>query len=93
MSKPWKLCMDWTCANAYPGDPVVVELHIMDEEPRVLRKFPDIPEAAAWARKFIEDRGLEWWCNIDWHQRENHTHITLHPGSPSRKPQGQKVKK
>jgi hypothetical protein len=76
----FKVRVDWLCWKAY-GDKVVVELHVMDEEPKVLRSFPGPPQAGAveWARKWIEDRGFDFWCNIDLHQRENHTHITLHP--------------
>ena len=76
--KPFKIRVDWTCHASY-GDPVVVELHIMDEEPKVIAQFDTPPEAAGWARKWLDDRGFEFWCNVDMHQRLDHKHITMHP--------------
>lgn len=81
--KPFKLRVDWLCHRHY-GDPVVVELHLMDQHPKVLRKFDTPAEAAGWARKWLADRGFGFWCNVDWHQSEDHTHITLHPCTTSR---------
>ncbi len=76
--KPFKLRIDWTVQNAYPGEKVEVELHVMDEEPKAIHRCATPPEAAGWARKWLADRGFDFLCDIDTHQRCNHTHITLH---------------
>lgn len=76
--KPFKIRIDWTCHHHY-GDPVEVELHVMDAEPRTLQTFPTIPRAVDYVVRWFTGRGLGYWCNVDWHQREGHTHITLHP--------------
>lgn len=76
--KPFKIRVDWTCQDAYSDDPVEVELHIMDEDPMNLRYFDDKLEAVRWARKWLEDRGFDWTCDINTHQRRNDKHITLH---------------
>jgi len=83
--KPFKVRVDWLCQHAY-GDKVVVELHVMDEEPKVLRRFDSAPEAAGWARKWLADRGFGFLCDIDMHQRNDDTHVTLHACPPRRKP-------
>ena len=84
----FKLRIDWTCADAYPGDPVVVELHRLDSEtwteraPKVLRRFygPTAKgDAAGWAAKWMEDRGFGFSCNINTAQRRNLTYLVLHP--------------
>lgn len=74
----FKLRVDWLCYHHY-GDKVHVELHVLDEEPYELHRFDTPPEAAAWARKWLEDRGFGFTCDIDTHQRLDHKHITLHP--------------
>lgn len=81
--QPFKLRVDWICNSAY-GDPVVVEMLVLgtdwiEEEPKVIHGSPDVPSAIAWAVKWLRDRGYDFWCNIDWHQRLDHTHVTLHP--------------
>lgn len=75
--KPFKLRIDWICQEAY-GDLVDVELHIMDEEPKVIHRAANPPEAAGWARKWLADRGFDFLCDIDGHQRRNDRHVTLH---------------
>lgn len=75
--KPFKLVIDWTCQEAY-GDPVTVELHVMGQHPKVLRRFEHGPDAAGWARKWLADRGFNFFCDIDTAQRQGWTHITLH---------------
>lgn len=76
---PWKLRIDWTTHNAY-GDPVEVDLYLMDEDyPRTLRTFDTISRAVDWALRYFTSRGFDYWCDIDMHQRMNHTYITLHP--------------
>lgn len=77
MSKPWKLRVDWLLQDAY-GDPVSVELHVMDEDPKELRKFPDVARALDWALNYMLSRGTGYWCDIDNHQRRDDKHITLH---------------
>lgn len=78
--RPFKLRVDWTVANAYPGAPVVVELDIKGSEyPKIIHESSTPPEAAGWAVKWLRDRGFDFLCQIDWHQRNNHTYITLHP--------------
>lgn len=83
MAQPWKLRVDWTL-HKYEGDPVEVELHRLAEDwtdapVLVLRKFPSVPRAIDWALKYMADRGCGFWCDIDMHQRLDHTHIMLHP--------------
>lgn len=78
--KPFKLRVDWFLQEVY-GDKVTVELLVMDEPPKVLRRFDYAPDAAGWARKWLEDRGFNWWCDINTAQREGWSHITLHATS------------
>jgi hypothetical protein len=75
---PFKLRVDWTCHNAY-GDLVVVELHRMDEDPVDLVKTVDISSAIDYALRWLMGRGFDYWCDVDLHQRLDHTHITFHP--------------
>jgi hypothetical protein len=75
---PFKLRVDWLCHDVY-GDKVVVELHIIDKYPMTIHRCDSPADGARWARKWLEDRGFEWTCDIDLHQRSNHKHITLHP--------------
>lgn len=70
------LRVDWLAQEAY-GRKVVVELHRLGKEPVVIRKFSSAPEAVAFAKRWLEDRGFEWWCNIDEAQRSGWTHIDL----------------
>lgn len=76
--KPFKLRVDWTVHDAYPGDPVEVILDIMGSEPRVIHRCDTPAEGAGWARKWLADRGFTFVCLIDHHQRANDKHITLH---------------
>jgi hypothetical protein len=89
VTTPWKLRIDWTCwaqraHPAYAGARVEVWLHVMGEEPRLLREFPDPPEAAGWCRRFIEGRGHRLRCDPYLAEREGHTHLVIHPGPPLR---------
>jgi len=77
--KPFKLRIDWTCHRAY-GDKVDVELHTEGEDEHVvLRRFDSPPEAAGWSRQWLADRGFDLLCDVDRHQREDHTYVILHP--------------
>jgi hypothetical protein len=76
--KPFKLRVDWTVHDAYPGDPVEVILDIMDSEPRVIHRCDTPDEGAGWASKWFRDRGITFWCDIDRHQRVNDKYIVLH---------------
>ena len=75
------LQVDWICHLAY-GDPVVVEMHVEGHDVKELRRFNDILEAAIWAKKWLEDRGFTVWCDIDKHQRLDHSHLDLYPCVP-----------
>jgi len=79
VGKPWKLIITWAAHDAYPGTPVYVELHIMDEYPREVHWADSVPRAVDWALRFIDGRGFSFWCDVDMHQRLDHKHITLHP--------------
>jgi hypothetical protein len=76
---PFKIRIDWYLSTVYPEEPVRVELHIMDEEPKVLRTFGHIETCIAWSKAYLRERGFDYWCDIDLHQRRDDTHITLHP--------------
>jgi hypothetical protein len=82
--KPFKLRVDWTCWKYYPGEPAEVWLHVLgedgvEEEPKLLREFDHPPDAAGWARQWMEGRGFAWWCDVDTAQRQGWTHLTLFP--------------
>lgn len=65
---------------------MAIELHVMGHcYPKTIHEAPAPAEAIRWAVKWLRDRGFEFYCQIDWHQRMNHTYVTLHPapfGSP-----------
>lgn len=84
--EPFKLRVDWTVQDAYPNEYVVVELRIMGRNPMVIRHCPTPAEAVGVARKWLEDRGFSFLCDIDGHQRRNDKHITLHATPPRKDP-------
>jgi len=75
--KPFKLRVDWLCHDAY-GDKVDIDLIIMGEDPKTIRRESTIPRAIDAAIRYLDSRGFGFWCNVDWHQRMNHKHVTLH---------------
>lgn len=77
-----RLRVDWTCWAHYEGAPAEVWLHVTDAcgvegELSLLRCFDHPPDAAGWARRWMEGRGLVWWCDIDVAQRRGWTHLSL----------------
>lgn len=84
--QPFSIRVDWTCHDAYPGDPVVVELWSLDEngyeEMKELAREQSIPRAVDYAIRWFKGRGIDYSCNISYHQSNNHKHITLHPRPP-----------
>ena len=67
----------------YPEERVEVELHLLGEdwvaeEPKLLRTFDTVPEAVAWAVAWFKGRGVHFICDVERHQRENHSYVVLH---------------
>jgi hypothetical protein len=81
MTPPFKLRVDWLCWEHY-GDDAVVELWVSDEggwlEPTVIHRDNPL-NAVSWARKWLEDRGFAWTCDINERQRMNDSYIILQP--------------
>lgn len=81
-TKPWKLLITWLD----PRYPVEVELHVMDAEPVLLRRFPrgveleGALEAVRWAKKYIHDRGCK--VMVGHLPEDDPGFVYLHAGPP-----------
>lgn len=82
--KPFNIIIDWTCQEAYAGKPgygtklVEVDLHIMDSDPRNLRRFESVARAVDWALHYLDSRGFTFLCALDEAQRHSRTRVVLH---------------
>lgn len=69
--KPWKVRIDWLCHE------VTVELDVMGERVRLLRRLPSIDAAVDWAVGWMRDRGAE--PSVIRLPDGVRTHVILHP--------------